>query len=396
MEINGVKGQSENVGCKAILKCIRSIFKRMRIAIVNVAADTGGTVSVLKDCCERLNTESFCKHEWFVLTSKVKIADSKNVKCLQFPWVKKSWIHRLIWEYFISIKWFKENEIDIIFSLQNKALPTRKIPQIIYFHNLFLLKNNVSQINSKSFVRDVIFYFFVRPLTLKSLIDRKCIIVQTEFINKLLLKYNPKLKTKVISPTISINEAEHPEGNYKGKIYKGWIYPTPPNKYRQHEIIINALNYLKEVKKERIDFEVIFTFSEQESEYARKLAKMCEKIECIKLIGKIEREEVLKKYQEYGLVITSKFESCSIPIKEAIYYNAPIVCLDYDYAKEATQNYERVYMSAETPEKLGDNLLKIRELQNIGYSKRCEKSSWDEVLELVLAYGEKKENDMFI
>lgn len=365
----------------------------MKIAIVDVAAATGGAASVLKDCCMRLGNEKFCKYEWIVLTSQIEIEECRNVKCVQFPKVKKSWVHRMIWEYFVAPKWIEDSNVDIIFSLQNKAIPITRVPQVVYFHNLFLLNKSFFKISGEgNFIHNLIFFLFARKLTLKSLKNKKCVIVQTEFIKKILKKYDSNLKIKVIKPSITADTLTGLENEHFDEKYKGWIYPARPDIYKGHEDIISAIKYLNDIGKEPIDFEILFTFSGNESKYANKLVGMCKDIKQIKFIGQMKRKDVLKKYQEYGLVITSQYESCPIPIIEAKQFNSPIVCLDYEYAREATQNYGRVYMSSkDEPIELANNLLRIRGLKNIGFSGQDVESSWDEVLELVLFYGKTSE-----
>lgn len=70
----------------------------------------------------------------------------------------------------------------------------------------------------------------------------------------------------------------------------------------------------------------------------------------VKLIGKISHREVLEYYKNSDLLVfPSKLETLGLPLLEAQQFNLEILAIDYEYAREATKNYEKIeYISNDT------------------------------------------------
>ena len=105
----------------------------MKILVYDVAAENGGAVTVLQSFYEE-----FCKdteNEYLFVLSVCELAEQPHIQVLNFPWVKKSPLHRLFFDHFTAPGLVKKYNIDEVLSLQNIELPHAGVPQTVYEHN---------------------------------------------------------------------------------------------------------------------------------------------------------------------------------------------------------------------------------------------------------------------
>lgn len=65
----------------------------MKIMVFDVPAETGGALTILKQYHEAAIKDK--ENEWYFVISTPNLIESSNVRILRFPWVKKSWVHRM-------------------------------------------------------------------------------------------------------------------------------------------------------------------------------------------------------------------------------------------------------------------------------------------------------------
>ena len=63
------------------------------ILIYDVAAESGGALTVLNQCYEKAKVDS--NNHYFFVISTPELEKTDNIKICRFPWTKKSWFHRL-------------------------------------------------------------------------------------------------------------------------------------------------------------------------------------------------------------------------------------------------------------------------------------------------------------
>lgn len=316
----------------------------MNIAVVDVAAESGGALSVLEDFVDTIvRNEESNSDEWFIITSVVRTKETKRVHNIRFPEVKRSWRSRLVWEYVKFPQIVKEYGIDIVFSLQNNAMPVIKKPQVVYFHNVLLSQQNVRFSFCKKDERLYAVYTrILAPYIRRSWRRADKIITQSVSVRDQVQRYAGSDKIEVCRPRLRI------DGLRKAKDrIKGYIYPATPQSYKNFEAVVYAASKLEEINAE---FEILLTISGDENEYAKRIKELAAGIKSVKLIGFLDRDEVLEKYSEYGLVMTSKIESYGVPILEAMVAGTVIAGVDRDYIREHAEytGYNRIYLSEES------------------------------------------------
>jgi len=108
------------------------IMEKKTIMVFDVPAVHGGALTVLEQQYEKAKQNS--DKNWIFILSKAELSETNNIKVLKYPWIKKSWAHRLYFDYFIAHKLVKKYKADEVLSLQNIGVPFIKIPQSVYVH----------------------------------------------------------------------------------------------------------------------------------------------------------------------------------------------------------------------------------------------------------------------
>lgn len=313
----------------------------MKIAIVDVAAETSGALSVLKDFHEYIYKYDN-NNEWVIYTSVVELSEKNNIKVNKAPWIKKSWLHRNIWELFFRLKINWSKEFDVVFSLQNMAFKCRNCSSIAYFHNMLLIQDKYKFSFFKK--EEKLLYIYdklISKITLKSLKNADLIIAQTENIGNRLRNRMTNKSIEVYPPQIELDY--DPSYNEIIRSPNRFIYPATAQVFKNHEIIVDSVKHLVDVEKIN-NFEVFFTMKGNENEYAKKIFKMSEGISQISFIGYLPRKELIKMYYSCSLIQTSIIESYPIPLVEAMSIGAPIVALNFDYINEIISSYNNKYI----------------------------------------------------
>jgi glycosyltransferase involved in cell wall biosynthesis len=346
----------------------------MNIAVIDVAAESGGALSVLNDFCKAVGKYGK-DNQWYIITSTVDIAESENIHNIKFPKVKKSWIHRIIWEKTVFPKLMRKLEIDIVVSLQNNALPKGKWKQAVYFHNVLLLqKKDIFSIWNKQERPYAIYCRFLGPYIRHTWKNADIMFVQTNTVKTQIEQYNIHKKIEVIPPTV----LEEFGRTHLPRI-RGYVYPASATRYKNYEAIINAEKKLNEEYK---TINVLFTIEDSENEYAREIYEKSKEVKGISFIGKQTREKIFELYREYGVIFTSKIESAGLALTEAQVVNTVAVALDYPYAHEILQDYKRGYLADETSlhKAMEEGMSDV----NDGMCSYNHKDGWEKMISIIL------------
>ena len=357
----------------------------MRIAVVDVAAEKGGALTVLQDFLRFVQSEScFCQEqEWFFYTSKDIGINDKRIRSIVVPKVKKSWFHRLYWEKRLASKEFQKEKIDVVISLQNTAVVEGNYKQIVYFHNVLLLENPKKYSFFKASERKLALYTkVVSKFTLKSLKKANYIICQTEAVKQSLLVHNPSFNVCVIPPNYYV---ERKYMNTASFPIEGVIYPVSANPYKRIEELIEAVQRYYEwfVKH---NFKILITLTGNENKYSKTIKKKTKGLEeIITFTGFLKREELLELYKKYCLFICSELESLCLPLVEASVVGTAIVAANYPYAKEVTDGINNAFLY--TPgniEELMDRISKVSKLKTVKYNKMdFHENTWSQIIPFI-------------
>lgn len=312
----------------------------MNIMVFNVPAATVGALSILNDFYDEVIAHQDKSINWIFVLSKPNINETKNVKVLRFPWIKKSWLHRMFFDNIVAPKLIKKYKIDKVLSFQNIIIPHTKVEQVLYMHNSLpfveykftFRKNKHLWIYQNIIGRNIV----------NSIKKANKVLVQSEWIKKACIEKSKisNEKISVIPPRVSIviNKFFKPEG----ESLTTFFYPASEFEYKNHRVVIDAS---KELKREKIkDYRVIFTLKGNENKHVSKLYNEVKKNELpIEFVGKLPREQVFELYTRSILLFPSNIETYGLPMLEAKLHKGIILASNSSFSHEILDGYENVY-----------------------------------------------------
>lgn len=308
----------------------------MNILIYDVAASSGGALTILNEYYNKYEKIRDGNHYYFVISTP-NFKNTNNITVLRFPWVKKSWLHRVCFELFDTHRLVKKYKINKIFSLQNLIVLRTNIDQDLYVHqSLPFIEYKYGWQENKLFW---VYQNVIGKLIVYSIKKAKKIIVQTRWMKEACVRKSGCDSTKffVQMPKLDLTHIVQYVGQ-ENKVMT-FFYPATAVPYKNHQVILDACKLLN---SDNAHFEIIFTISGKENELARKLREEAKQYNLpIEFRGTITRNEVLKLYSKTVLLFPSYVETLGLPLLEARQSKAPIIAADTVFAREILKDYKR-------------------------------------------------------
>lgn len=309
----------------------------MNILVINTAAEYAGSLSILQEFykeVKQLNDQN----TWIFCVSKLVYLKSNDGDVFEYSWTKKSWIHRLYFDYFVVRKLVKKLNIDLVFSMQNVTFPGVKIKQIVYFHqSIQFSPYKYSFLKPKElnfWVRQNVISFYMR----KSLRKANSIIVQSDWFQARVNDWlSPiKIPIHIVKPIIN----DFIKFDYDLESAKNtFFYPAGGGHHKNHDIIIDACLKLKSYNIN--DYKVIFTLDGSENQYVKKIYKrVSEHGLPIVFIGNISKENVFRYYSMSTVLFPSVIETFGLPLLEAKLAKSIVFASNLPFSHEILDGYE--------------------------------------------------------
>lgn len=327
----------------------------MKILVIDVAAEHGGALSILKDFIARFKADA--ENEYVVCVSTLDFEDAENVKFIKTPWVKKSKLHRLYFDFLYLKRLLKVHKPDKVFSLQNKGFKTKKIPQDVYFHNaLFICEKRFSFRESKAL------WLYQNPISLltrKSLKYASRIFVQAEWIkSRLSEKWHISAEKIVVDRPavhpIFFDSAERAEPATTPALF----YPANYSAYKNHRVLFAACAALWDELGAN-SFSLLLSGTWDALPDSLKFF-LDGKEYPVTFLGRLSLQEMRDTYLRSVLVFPSYIETVGLPLVEARTLSRPIIAADCEYARESIGQYENAtYFPPFDPEALKQEICRV-------------------------------------
>ena len=309
----------------------------MRIMVFDVPAESGGALTILNQYYDAAIKDK--ENEWIFVVSTPELKETDNVKVLNYPWIKKSWFHRLYFDNLVSNKIVDKYKVDEILSLQNVVVPKVKVKQTLYLHQPlpFVEKRY-------GLTEDFKFWLYqnvISKMIFKSIREADKVIVQTKWIRDAAIKKANVKKEKFILKqpelNISVKKLYTPDENSKSLFF----YPASGLIYKNHEVIVNACKLLKD--KGITNYKVIFTLKGDENKHIKMLKQIVldEKLP-IDFIDSVGIETVYEYYSKSILIFPSYIETFGLPMLEAKMHESPILASECAFSHEILDEYKKV------------------------------------------------------
>ena len=324
----------------SMMSIIDALMPAKKIVVYDVAASASGALSVLNDFYAEVRAYSDKNIKWTFVISTPQLEETDNIKVIRKPWVKKNWLCRLFFDYFVAPKIIKLEKADKLLSLQNILVPGIKISQVLFLHNALPFVEY--KISIKDSIVLWIYQNIISRFIFTSVKSADKVIVQAYWMKDACIEktgINAE-KIVVIPPVVNIEPKKF--FAYENMDIPTFIYPATPLIYKNHKVIIEAC---KQLVRERItNFRVIFTMTGTENKLARKLKADAEKYNLpIQFVGVLKRDELFEWYSKAILLFPSYIETFGMPLLEAKTYGAPIIALDTPFAQEILNQYKLVF-----------------------------------------------------
>ena len=306
----------------------------MRIMVFDVPAEHGGALTILHEYYSKALLD--IDNEWYFVVSTPEFADTSNIKIIKYPWVKKSWFHRLYFDMFIAHRIANKYKIDEIISLQNVIIKNVKIKQILYLHQPLPFIEKRFKITENP-----IFWIYqniISNMIYSSIREAEQVIVQTEWMKNACLKKTQIQPNKIIIIPPELNIIIKNKYKQEKNNCTLFFYPASELVYKNHKVIVDAVDLL--MKANISKFKVVFTLNGNENKNIRQLyQKIISKELPIEFIGKINREQVYDYYSKSILIFPSYIETFGLPLLEAKMHGAPIIASNSEFSREILANY---------------------------------------------------------
>lgn len=337
----------------------------MRIVVNDIAASSGGAKTVLMDFYHYL-VESKDKNEWIFLLGDLHLDETRYIKVINFPEIKKNKFKKLYFDFFGGRRVIKELNADVVFSLQNIITFGVRCPQIVYVHqsipfqrtkNFSFFKKKERKFAIYQYLIGVIIKFSIRKAT-KTVVQtnwmKESVLQQCKIESERVLKISPCVDHDLIKRGKLIGEVENKE----------FFYPTSASLYKNNDLIIDAVRLL-----ENKGFSFVCTLT---------IDGEVGKSKHVSYVGRLPYEEVISKYYTSCLVFPSYIETYGYPLVEARTAGSLILASDCLFSRELLNDYENAYFF--NPFRV-EELAELMEKVIIGEIKKKDVVAIDEEIE---------------
>lgn len=307
----------------------------MRILVYDVAADSGGAVTVLKSFYEE-----FCRdteNEYVFVLSVFELPDTEHIRVLNYPWIKKSPFHRLYFDHVRAHRLVKEYQIDQVLSLQNIELPRAGVPQTVYEHNALPFSEYRFRLQESFrlwFTQQIL-----GRLMKRSIRRAEKVLVQTGWMKQEIVRQCQvsEDKVEVKFPPVDLPKAQDCCLNRERPAF---LYPANASIYKNHRTFLKACELLQD--QGYTEYQVIWTVTGEENDKIRALRKEAEEKNLpVVFRGAMPKEELFALYSSSVLVFPSYIETIGLPLLEAKAAGTWILAADCLYARDMVGDYEK-------------------------------------------------------
>ena len=320
------------------------------IVVSAVNFTEGGPLTVLRECLASAATVLPADCEIVAIVNRADLISEPRVRLISIPSAKKSWFHRLYWEWFGFMGISRELKPLLWLSLHDITPRVSAVRQAVYCHN----SSPFYRIGLREALMEPTFLMFNQfyALLYRVFIRRNyCVIVQQDWLRAEFIRRMGQLPVIVAHPSMRPDElvcTPTPGSTFV------FIYPALPRVFKNIETLCKAAQIL--ASREVSDFEVRVTLDGGENRYARWLFSLFGATAQVRFIGRQSKDEMAKQYRDASAVVfPSKLETWGLPITEAKAQRRPLLVADLPYARETVGTYDLVsFFPVESSEALAN------------------------------------------
>lgn len=364
---------------------------RPTIVLSALSATDGGPYTVCHDCISYAAENLSEEFRILVLTNNKELFRIPSIELIEISDVKKSWFHRLYYEYIYSPKLAKQLKPYLWFSLLDVTPKLESTIQAVYCHNpgpFYPLNWQYAFWEPKLFLFQTLYDKVYR----KNIERNNFVVVQQEWLRREFEKRYPIRQSIVARPTFQLPNLNEKSSlsSHEGKFR--FVYPVLARVGKNFEVICEAVERL-EKKGLASKFEVLFFTDGKDTSYAQSIYKRYSSLQSLRFIGRKSREEVLKIYPTaQAMIFSSMHETWGMPLMEFKNLKRSILASRLPYAFETIGSYPKAkFFDPKDPEELAgymreaiEGKLQFDPTTETKSGGECAKS-WEELFELLLS-----------
>ena len=269
------------------------------------------------------------------LVHSKKLVNAARAKIVEIPWSKRTWFHRLYFEWVAAKKIAAIHDATIWLSLHDVTSNVDCPVRAVYCHNPspFYWPTIRETIYEPKFAAFCLMYGLLYGVSISK---NQWVVVQQQWLAK---EFRERW-------TINALLVAHPESDLaplraavvKRPACRVFSYPGLPRVYKNIEVVGEAIEILE--RDPRWRGEVRLTVSGTESRYARALSRKYSHLKTLRFCGRQSKLEMAAFYEETDcLLFPSKLETWGLPITEFKVTGRPMIIADLPYAFETVGDY---------------------------------------------------------
>jgi glycosyltransferase involved in cell wall biosynthesis len=323
---------------------------KLRIVVSAVNLTEGGPLTVLRECLASAAGVLPANFELIALVNNPDLINEPRVRVMAISSAKKSWFHRLYFEWIVSDRISRELKPALWLSLHDITPRVSATRQVVYCHNPspFYRISMREALQAPTFLLFNKLYAFLYRIFIRR---NYCVIVQQQWLRAEFIRLMGDIPIVVAYPSLQYMYCQSMHKQDETFIF---IYPALPRVFKNIETLCKATQIL--VSRGVCNFEVRLTIEGDENRYAHWLLNSFCTTPQIKFIGRQTKDAMALQYQEASAVVfASKLETWGLPITEAKMRRLPMLVADLLYARETVGSYDFVtFFPAESAEALAD------------------------------------------
>lgn len=314
----------------------------MKIVVNDIAASTGGAMTVLRDFYTYV-----CEHDhenqWVFLLADRYFEETENVKIIPMPEVKKSGLRKLWFDFVSGWRFIHGLQPDVVLSLQNIITFGVKAPQAVYIHQSIPFQS----VKKFSFLRGserklAVIQHLIGAIIKRSAKRSDLVIVQANWMKEAIGAMCRVSGDKVLVSMPVANVVEVPQATFDKTAF---FYPTAGAIYKNNDCLFQASRMLR---AKGVEHTVCMTLAPEKSEPG------------ITCTGRQPYAEVLRRYHTETLAFPSYIEACTLPLLEGRAAGTVVLAADTAFAREELAGYENAYFfDPFKPEELADLMERV-------------------------------------
>ncbi len=322
----------------------------LRIVVSAVNFTEGGPLTVLRECLASAVAVLPAEWEIVALVHRADLVNEPRVRMVSIPSSKKSWFHRLYWEWFGFRRISRELKPTLWLSLHDITPRVLASRQAVYCHNPspFYRISLCEALLEPTFLMFNQFYVFLYRIFIRR---NYYVIVQQDWLRNEFIRRMGQVPVVVAHASMRTDELASIQTSGSTFVF---IYPALPRVFKNIETLCKATQIL--VSRGISGFEVRLTLDGTENRYARWLRKRFGGVAEVRFVGRQNKDEMAVHYGESSAVVfPSKLETWGLPITEAKAQRLPLLVAHLPYARETVGAYDLVsFFPAESAEALAD------------------------------------------